>query len=53
MGVPCKNNSQGQEEPLQVRNEEGVIWVTRVMEMMNPLDHDNFVKQEISFLQEP
>ena len=36
--------------PLQVRNEEGV---TVVMEMMNQLDHNNFVQLEMGFLCEP
>ena len=29
---------------------KGVLWVTLVMEMINPLDHTNFAQQEKAFI---
>lgn len=36
--------------PLQVGNEERVVWVTKVMEMINTLDPASFAQQEMAFI---
>lgn len=51
--MPCKNTSpdlRSNGTSLELEMEEEVIWVTVVMELINPLDHVNFVEQEMGFI---